>query len=130
MPNMNRNELINAPLFDELKQVIIPTLAIQNPKRVAIDGKLHRLSSYGKKSVSRHRRPTTMPIRNNAKYDFLLSFIFMAYYLHFLFHVWIFNIQYAGMAIRAIRIFAFICSLNFQIVFFTGGIYPLGVQSN
>lgn len=49
---------------------MIPTLAIQNPKRVAIDGKLHRLSSYGKKSVSRHRIPAAIPIRNNAKYDF------------------------------------------------------------
>lgn len=60
---------------------MIPTLAIQNPKRVAIDGKLHRLSSYGKKSVSRHKLPATMPIKNTTKYDFLLSLILITKYL-------------------------------------------------
>ncbi len=65
-----------------MPQVIIPTLAIQNPKRVAIDGKLHRLSSYGKKSVSRHKIPAIMPIRNNTQYVFVLLFIFMIDYLH------------------------------------------------
>lgn len=59
---------MKAPLLDELRHVITPTLAIQKPNIVAIEDKLHKLS-YGKKSDSLQIMPAKMPAKNNRIYD-------------------------------------------------------------
>ena len=62
MPNRYRKVFVKADLWDVLYIVITLTLAIQKPKSVAMDERLHRLS-YGKRSENLQRMPTEIPIR-------------------------------------------------------------------
>ena len=62
MPNRYRKAFVKATLWEVLYIVITLTLAIQKPKSVATDERLHRLS-YGKRSESLQRIPAEIPIR-------------------------------------------------------------------